>query len=52
MYFSEPAPDGPTVALPGAFTTTAIALGVIVTLILGIAPSFALGWAGGGGFAS
>jgi NADH-quinone oxidoreductase subunit N len=52
MYFSEPAADGPTVTLPGAFTTTAIAIGVIVTLVLGIAPSFALGWAGGGGFAS
>jgi NADH-quinone oxidoreductase subunit N len=52
MYFSEPAADGPTVTLPGAFTTTAIALGVLVTLVLGIAPAFALNWAGAGGFAS
>jgi NADH-quinone oxidoreductase subunit N len=52
MYFSEPAADGPTVTLPGAFTTAAISIGVIVTLVLGIAPSFALGWAGGGGFAA
>jgi NADH-quinone oxidoreductase subunit N len=52
MYFSEPAADGPTVTLPGAFTTAAITLGVIVTLVLGIAPSFALGWAGAGSFAS
>jgi len=52
MYFSEPAAEGPTVTLPGAFTTAAITLGVIVTLVLGIAPSFALNWAGAGGFAS
>ncbi|MEC3976565.1 NADH-quinone oxidoreductase subunit NuoN [Amycolatopsis sp. H20-H5] len=52
MYFSEPAADGPTVTVPGAFTTTAITLGVIVTLVLGLVPSFALNWAGGGGFAS
>lgn len=51
MYFSEPAPDGPTVSVPGAFTTTAITLGVIVTLVLGVLPSFALDWAGSGGFA-
>jgi NADH-quinone oxidoreductase subunit N len=52
MYFSEPAADGPTVTVPGAFTTAAITIGVVVTLVLGIAPSFALDWAGGGGFAS
>ncbi|WP_410577341.1 NADH-quinone oxidoreductase subunit NuoN [Amycolatopsis sp. lyj-108] len=51
MYFSEPAPDGPTVTVPGAFTTTAITLGVIVTLVLGLIPAFALDWAGSGGFA-
>ncbi len=50
MYFSEPAPDGPTVTVPGAFTTAAITLGVIVTLLLGIAPTLALNWAAGGGF--
>ena len=48
MYFSEPAPDGPTVTVPGAFTTAAITLGVLLTLLLGIAPSLALGWAAGG----
>ncbi|HYH29414.1 MAG TPA: NADH-quinone oxidoreductase subunit NuoN, partial [Pseudonocardia sp.] len=31
MYFSEPAADGPTVTVPGAFTTAAITLGVIIT---------------------
>jgi NADH-quinone oxidoreductase subunit N len=52
MYFSEPAADGPTVTLPGPFTSIAIGLGTIVTLVLGVAPSFALTWAGAGGFAS
>lgn len=51
MYFSDPAPDGPTVSVPGAFTTTAITLGVVVTLVLGIVPSIALNWANTGGFA-
>ncbi len=50
MYFSEPAADGPTVTVPGAFTTAAITLGVLVTLLLGIAPTLALDWAAGGGF--
>jgi NADH-quinone oxidoreductase subunit N len=50
MYFSEPAVDGPTVTVPGAFTTAAITLGVLLTLLLGIAPSLALGWASGGTF--
>ena len=52
MYFSEPATDGPAVSVPGAFTTAAITLGVLVTLLLGIVPSLALGWAGAGGFVS
>ncbi len=51
MYFSEPAADGPSVTVPGAFTTAAITLGVIVTLLLGVAPAFALDWAGSGVFA-
>lgn len=51
MYFSEPATDGPTVSVPGAFTTAAITLGVLLTLLLGIWPAFALDWAGSGGFA-
>ncbi|MHA6792614.1 NADH-quinone oxidoreductase subunit NuoN [Pseudonocardia bannensis] len=50
MYFSEPAPDGPTVTVPGAFTTAAITLGVLVTLLLGIVPTLALNWAGGATF--
>jgi NADH-quinone oxidoreductase subunit N len=50
MYFSEPAADGPTVTVPGAFTTATITLGVLVTLLLGIVPTLALSWAAGGGF--
>jgi NADH-quinone oxidoreductase subunit N len=50
MYFSEPAADGPTVTVPGAFTTAAITLGVLITLLLGIVPTLALDWAAGGGF--
>jgi NADH-quinone oxidoreductase subunit N len=50
MYFSEPAVDGPTVTVPGAFTTAAITLGVLITLLLGVAPTLALDWASGGVF--
>jgi len=52
MYFSEPAADGPTVSVPGAFTTAAITLGVVVTLLLGVAPTLALDWASVGAFTS
>jgi NADH-quinone oxidoreductase subunit N len=38
MYFQRPAPDGPTVAIPSAFTTSAIALGLAVTVALGVYP--------------
>jgi NADH-quinone oxidoreductase subunit N len=51
MYFSEPTADGPSVSVPGAFTTAAITLGVVVTLVLGVVPGFALNWASTGGFA-
>jgi NADH-quinone oxidoreductase subunit N len=50
MYFSETPADGPTVTVPGAFTTVAITLGVVVTLLLGVAPTLVLGWASAGGF--
>ena len=45
MYFSEPAEDGPTVTVPGAFTMVAISLGVFITLLLGVVPGFLLDWA-------
>jgi len=38
MYFSEPAEDGPTIALPSVLTMTALAIGVAATLVLGIVP--------------
>ncbi len=38
MFFSEPKPDGPTVAVPSVLTTTAIALGAAVTVVLGVLP--------------
>ncbi len=50
MYFSEPAADGPSVVVPGAFTTATITLGTLITLLLGILPTPALEWAAGGGF--
>ncbi|MFI0898595.1 NADH-quinone oxidoreductase subunit NuoN [Streptomyces sp. NPDC020983] len=42
MFFSEPKPDGPTVAVPSPLTSTAIAVGVAVTLVLGLAPQYFL----------
>ena len=38
MYFSEPAADGPTIALPSPLTMTALWVGVAATVILGIVP--------------
>ncbi|MEE1930975.1 NADH-quinone oxidoreductase subunit NuoN [Streptomyces sp. TRM 70351] len=49
MFFSEPSPDGPTVAIPSAFTTVAIGVGVAVTLVLGVAPQYFLDLAGQAG---
>ncbi|QFZ23538.1 NADH-quinone oxidoreductase subunit NuoN [Saccharothrix syringae] len=50
MYFSEPAADGPAVSVPGAFTTMAITMGVLFTLVLGVWPPKVLEWAGTGAF--
>jgi NADH-quinone oxidoreductase subunit N len=38
MYFSEPAENGPTVAVPSALTVLALGIGVTATVVLGIAP--------------
>ena len=38
MFFTRPAADGPSVAVPGLGTTVGIALAAAVTLILGVAP--------------
>jgi NADH-quinone oxidoreductase subunit N len=38
MFFSDPVPDGPEVVVPGVFTGTAVAVGVVATVVLGIVP--------------
>ncbi len=38
MFFNEPAPDGPTVSVPSAYTALVIALGLAVTVVLGVLP--------------
>ncbi|MFE0459224.1 NADH-quinone oxidoreductase subunit NuoN [Kitasatospora sp. NPDC058965] len=46
MFFSDPQPNGPAVAIPSAFTSTAITLGVIATIGLGVLPQYFLDLAG------
>jgi NADH-quinone oxidoreductase subunit N len=46
MYFSEPAPDGPTVGVPGPPTTIVLAITAAATLVLGILPGAVLDVAG------
>jgi proton-translocating NADH-quinone oxidoreductase chain N len=38
MFFSDPAPDGPAVVRPSVFTSAAVAVGVVITLLLGVLP--------------
>jgi proton-translocating NADH-quinone oxidoreductase chain N len=38
MFFSDPIPDGPEVVVPSVFTGTAVGLGVLATVVLGIVP--------------
>ncbi|OKH97350.1 NADH:ubiquinone oxidoreductase subunit N [Streptomyces sp. CB02923] len=49
MFFDEPKADGPTVAVPSPLTMAAIAVGVAVTLVLGLAPQYFLDLAGQAG---
>jgi NADH-quinone oxidoreductase subunit N len=42
MFFSEPSPEGPTVAVPSPLTMTTIAFGVVTTIVLGVAPQYFL----------
>ncbi|MFI2351948.1 NADH-quinone oxidoreductase subunit NuoN [Streptomyces sp. NPDC019443] len=42
MFFSEPKAEGPTVAVPSPLTMTTIAVGLAVTLVLGVAPQYFL----------
>jgi NADH-quinone oxidoreductase subunit N len=46
MYLSEPLEDGPTVSVPGAFTSASLTLGVLATLVLGVLPGPLLDLAG------
>jgi NADH-quinone oxidoreductase subunit N len=38
MFFSDPAADGPSVAVPSAMTVFAITVGAVVTVVLGVFP--------------
>src|SRR6201989_1606333 len=38
MFFSAPVPDGPVVAVPSVFTGTAVSLGALSAVVLGIVP--------------
>jgi NADH-quinone oxidoreductase subunit N len=38
MFFTEPPADGPSVVVPSGFTTLALAIGVSVTVVLGVLP--------------
>jgi NADH-quinone oxidoreductase subunit N len=38
MFFNDPAPDGPTVVIPSGLTAAAVALGLAVTVVLGVLP--------------
>jgi NADH-quinone oxidoreductase subunit N len=39
MFFSDPVPDGPVVAVPSVFTGTAVALGALSAVVFGIVPT-------------
>lgn len=39
MWLSEPGENTPTVAVPGAFTSAALMVGVLATLLLGVLPT-------------
>ncbi|HEV2450332.1 MAG TPA: NADH-quinone oxidoreductase subunit NuoN [Streptosporangiaceae bacterium] len=45
MFFSDPAPDAPSVVTPSLFTSAAVGLGVLATVILGVVPQPLLGLA-------
>ncbi len=38
MFFSDPVPDGPEVVVPNLFTGTAVGVGTLATIVLGIVP--------------
>jgi NADH-quinone oxidoreductase subunit N len=38
MFFSDPAPDGPSVVTPGLFTGATVAIAAVTTLVFGLLP--------------
>ncbi|MGH3263475.1 MAG: NADH-quinone oxidoreductase subunit N, partial [Trebonia sp.] len=46
MFFSDPVPDGPIVAVPSVFTGSAVVIGALSAIVLGIFPSPVLALAG------
>ena len=42
MFFTDPLPDGPSVAVPSVLTMAVIAVGTVMTLVLGIVPGYLL----------
>ncbi len=49
MFFNAPEEGGPSVAVPSLLTSTAIGVGVVVTVVLGVAPQYFLNLAGQAG---
>ena len=39
MFFSDPVPDGPVVAVPSVFTGAAVGLGALSAVVFGIVPA-------------
>jgi NADH-quinone oxidoreductase subunit N len=46
MFFSDPVPDGPVVAVPSVFTGTAVGVGALSAVVFGIVPTPVLALAG------
>jgi NADH-quinone oxidoreductase subunit N len=46
MFFSDPAPDAPSVVTPSLFTSAAVTVGAVATLVFGIVPQPLLNLAG------
>jgi NADH-quinone oxidoreductase subunit N len=42
MFFSEPKPEGPSVAIPSPLTVSVVAVAAAATLVLGVAPQYFL----------
>jgi proton-translocating NADH-quinone oxidoreductase chain N len=42
MFFSDPVPDGPVVAVPSVFTGIAVGVGAVAAVVFGIVPSLVL----------